>query len=181
MRRRQFIKPLLAQSRHAATEFQCPLSGVKRKLIGGAPMSAFDPKRTLSLAASCAFSQSDRSLIAPRERQSVRAVPDVNQGIIRFLDPIGQLTWQEQQFLLHLCAVGHRLVDGQDAQLHYLAVVRPGYCRSFVESPAAASCALRWNVTGPRLRRSGSSSIRKFGGCFAASDATRCTTRSGTI
>src|SRR5262249_19864465 len=25
----------------------CPLSGVKRTLIGGAPMSAYDPKRTL--------------------------------------------------------------------------------------------------------------------------------------
>src|SRR6516165_889601 len=89
-----------------------------------------DPSNTeVSLAASCALSQSDRSLTAPRERQSVRAVPDVNQGIIRFLDPIGQRTWEEQQFLLHLCAVGHRLVDGQDAQLHYLAVVRPSYCR----------------------------------------------------
>src|SRR6516165_5380011 len=36
-----------AQSGHSATEFQCPLLGVKRTLLGGAPMSAFDPKRTL--------------------------------------------------------------------------------------------------------------------------------------
>src|SRR5215472_6461968 len=36
---------LLAQSGHHAGEFQCPLLGVKRTLLGGAPMSAFDPKR----------------------------------------------------------------------------------------------------------------------------------------
>ena len=37
----------LAQSGHFAAEFPCPLSGVKRTLVGGAAMSAFDPKRTL--------------------------------------------------------------------------------------------------------------------------------------
>src|SRR6516165_3659208 len=40
--------PLLAQSGHFATEFQCPLFGVKRTLIGSAAMSAFDPKQTLT-------------------------------------------------------------------------------------------------------------------------------------
>ena len=32
--------PLLAQSGHSATEFRCPLLGVKRTLIGNAAMSA---------------------------------------------------------------------------------------------------------------------------------------------
>jgi hypothetical protein len=32
---------------HFVTEFQCPLSGVKRALCGRAAMSAFDPKQTL--------------------------------------------------------------------------------------------------------------------------------------
>src|SRR5262249_1195595 len=40
---------LLAQSGHHVTEFQCLLLGVKQTLIGGAPMSAFDPKRTSRL------------------------------------------------------------------------------------------------------------------------------------
>jgi hypothetical protein len=40
--------PLLAQSGHRAAEFQCPLLGVKRTLVGGAAMSAFDPKRTFA-------------------------------------------------------------------------------------------------------------------------------------
>src|SRR6516162_8571843 len=39
--------PLLAQSGHPATEFRCPLLGVKRTLIGRARMSDYDPKRTL--------------------------------------------------------------------------------------------------------------------------------------
>jgi hypothetical protein len=38
---------LLAQSGHFTAEFQCPLLGVKRTLVGDAAMSAFDPKRTL--------------------------------------------------------------------------------------------------------------------------------------
>src|SRR6516225_6754021 len=37
---------LLAQSGHFAAEIQCPLLGVKRTLVAGAAMSAFDPKRT---------------------------------------------------------------------------------------------------------------------------------------
>src|SRR6516164_4007385 len=37
--------PLLAQSRHSSSRQQCPLLGVKRTLLGGAAMSAFDPKR----------------------------------------------------------------------------------------------------------------------------------------
>src|SRR6516165_2279137 len=40
------MSPLLAQSRHSTTEFQCPLLGVKRTLARLPPMSAFDPKRT---------------------------------------------------------------------------------------------------------------------------------------
>src|SRR6516164_8611640 len=39
---------LVAQSGHFAAEFQCPLLGVKRTLIGRAPMSTSDPKRTLT-------------------------------------------------------------------------------------------------------------------------------------
>src|SRR5262249_41653411 len=35
--------PLLAQSGHANHSQQCPLLGVKRTLVGGAAMSAFDP------------------------------------------------------------------------------------------------------------------------------------------
>src|SRR5262249_16273199 len=38
--------PLLAQSRHFATEFQCPLVGVKRTSAVALQMSAYDPKRT---------------------------------------------------------------------------------------------------------------------------------------
>src|SRR5215469_16960548 len=38
----------MAQSGHSPAEFQCPLSGVKRTLPEPAPMSAFDPKRTLA-------------------------------------------------------------------------------------------------------------------------------------
>src|SRR5215470_5646943 len=40
--------PLLAQSGHPASDFQCPLLGVKRTLPKRPPMSAFDPKRTLA-------------------------------------------------------------------------------------------------------------------------------------
>src|SRR5262249_14472949 len=40
--------PLMAQSGHSSTEFQCPLLGVKRTSYGRAPMSAFDPKGTFS-------------------------------------------------------------------------------------------------------------------------------------
>src|SRR6516225_6139192 len=39
---------LLAQSGHFATEFQCLLLGVKRTSRGHAPMSAYDPRRTLT-------------------------------------------------------------------------------------------------------------------------------------
>src|SRR6516225_1168133 len=38
--------PLL-ESGHHATEFQCPLLGVKRTFSRSVAMSAFDPKRTL--------------------------------------------------------------------------------------------------------------------------------------
>src|SRR5215471_4907728 len=36
---------VLAQSGHSSSRQQCPLLGVKRTLLGGAAMSAFDPKR----------------------------------------------------------------------------------------------------------------------------------------
>ena len=42
------ICPLLAQSGHPDPLNQCPLLGVKRTLVGGAAMSAFDPKRTFA-------------------------------------------------------------------------------------------------------------------------------------
>src|SRR5262249_49402933 len=38
--------PLLAQSGHCETEFQCPLLGVKRTWPKNSSMSANDPKRT---------------------------------------------------------------------------------------------------------------------------------------
>ena len=38
----------MAQSGHSTTEFQCPLSGVKRTWGRRASMSAFDPKRTFA-------------------------------------------------------------------------------------------------------------------------------------
>ena len=44
---------LLAQSRHRTVEFQCPLLGVKQKLVGAAAMSAFDPKRTWTAQDCC--------------------------------------------------------------------------------------------------------------------------------
>src|SRR6516165_342165 len=45
--------PLLAQSRHPASEFRCPLLGVKRTSVATSPMSAFDPKRTLAVKICC--------------------------------------------------------------------------------------------------------------------------------
>jgi hypothetical protein len=39
---------ILAQSGHSIVGRQCPLLGVKRTSTGGDPMSAFDPKRTLT-------------------------------------------------------------------------------------------------------------------------------------
>ena len=44
---------LLAQSGYFATEFRCPLLGVKRTLCGRAAMSAFDPKRTSAIGICC--------------------------------------------------------------------------------------------------------------------------------
>ena len=43
----------LAQSGHRDALNQCPLLGVKRTLIGGAPMSAIDPKRTSATQDCC--------------------------------------------------------------------------------------------------------------------------------
>src|SRR6516162_9569864 len=43
----QRFNKILARAQAFAAEFLCPLLGVKRTSIGGAPMSAFDPKRTL--------------------------------------------------------------------------------------------------------------------------------------
>src|SRR6516165_10380701 len=40
------ICPLLAQSGHRGSEFQCPLLGVKRTSLGHHRMSVNDPKRT---------------------------------------------------------------------------------------------------------------------------------------
>src|SRR5262249_24882422 len=96
-------------------------------------------KRTIKLAQS-----SPRSWIAPRESQSVRTVPNVNQGIIGFLDPIGQLSWQENQLLLRFSTVGHYFVDRQNAQLRDFAVVRPSYGR--VLGGIARRCKLRLQV-----------------------------------
>src|SRR5262249_11846215 len=45
----------MAQSGHLAAEFQCPLLGVKRTSYGRAPMSAFDPKRTLAASSPTPF------------------------------------------------------------------------------------------------------------------------------
>src|SRR6516162_8472272 len=42
-------RPLLPQSGHFPTEFQCPLLEVKRTSVAPSPMSAFDPKRTFRL------------------------------------------------------------------------------------------------------------------------------------
>src|SRR5262252_3628575 len=43
--------PLLAQSGHHNCTDECPLSGVKRTLLGHRRMSTSDPKRTLQRAA----------------------------------------------------------------------------------------------------------------------------------
>src|SRR5215469_16810133 len=43
------MSPLLAQSGHSTTEFQCPLLGVKRTFARRPPMSAFDPKRASAM------------------------------------------------------------------------------------------------------------------------------------
>src|SRR6516225_7886636 len=50
------MSPLLAQSGHHATEFQCPLLGVKRAWPKHSSMSAFDPKRTYALQQAAAYS-----------------------------------------------------------------------------------------------------------------------------
>ena len=45
--------PLLAQSGHRGTEFQCPLLGVKRTLIFRAVMPVIDPNRTFAVRFRC--------------------------------------------------------------------------------------------------------------------------------
>jgi hypothetical protein len=56
----------LAQSGHYATEFQCPLLGVKRTLVGDAAMSAFDRqaylRRLFRVAAAPALQAACREL-----------------------------------------------------------------------------------------------------------------------
>jgi hypothetical protein len=42
------VSPLLAQSRHPDRLNQCLLLEVRRTWFGSAPMSAYDPKRTLA-------------------------------------------------------------------------------------------------------------------------------------
>src|SRR5262249_21393263 len=53
---REFVQkqcPLLAHSGHFTAEFQGPLLGVKRTLVGDAAMSAFDPRRTWTVQDCC--------------------------------------------------------------------------------------------------------------------------------
>src|SRR5262249_55307721 len=59
--------PLLAQSGHSVTEFQCPLLGVKRTSRGHAPMSAFDPKRTSSASGDSSLGPFRASTAADRQ------------------------------------------------------------------------------------------------------------------
>src|SRR5262245_29220901 len=100
-----------------------PTSGVKTGKTQNRKWFAVCPrKRTIKLAQS-----SPRSWLAPREAERVRTVTNVKQGIIGFLDPIGQLAWQEKQLLLRFSTVGHYFVDRQNAQLRDFAVVRPSY------------------------------------------------------
>src|SRR6516165_4428198 len=47
------MRCLLLARGHSTTEFQCPLSGVKRTSRGRTPMSAFDPKRTFCPGICC--------------------------------------------------------------------------------------------------------------------------------
>src|SRR5262245_10913014 len=83
------------------------------------------------------------SLATARERNSIRSVAHVNQWIIGLLDPINQLARQERQCLLAIGTVRHTPVDRQHTQVHVPALSGQGLVASFVESSAAASCALR--------------------------------------
>src|SRR5262245_42165651 len=67
-----------------------------------------------------------RSWIAAREGFGVGAVADCDHGIVRRLDAVRHLPGQEQQRLLRFGAVGHRLVDGEGAELDHLAIGGPG-------------------------------------------------------
>src|SRR5262249_24513861 len=87
-------RPLLALSGHGDRVQRCPLLGVKRTLLAGAPMSAFDPKRTLrSLVTSLPYHPRLASLVDSEGRlqarltaRSQRALPlDRHQRMMRAL------------------------------------------------------------------------------------------------
>jgi hypothetical protein len=58
-------------------------------------------------------------------RNRMGAIAHVDQRIVGGLDPIGELARQEQQSILGLGAVCHRLVDRQHTEFDDLAVRRP--------------------------------------------------------
>src|SRR5215472_6191523 len=79
------MSPQLAQGGHCTVEFRCPLLGVKRTLVGGATMSAFDPKRTLGRGLSRSrFGESElESVVATHARQpncGLIVLPDAFMG-----------------------------------------------------------------------------------------------------
>ena len=64
-------RPFMAQRGHCAAESQCPLSGVKRSLIGRAPMSASEPYR-MSAAIVCRVAHDTvlgQQYASPKERR----------------------------------------------------------------------------------------------------------------
>ena len=87
---------------------------------------------------------------------------------------------EEQQSLLRFCAVLLALVIVNLPSSTTVRCSGHALVGSIVGSPGAASCALRWKLTGPRFRRSGSSSIRKSG-AIRRVGACRWTVRSGSI
>src|SRR6188472_4175127 len=67
------------------------------------------------------------SRVAPRERNSIRAVAHVDQWIVGLLNSVDELARQKPQCLLHLRTIRHYFVDCQHAECRDLAVFGPEF------------------------------------------------------
>ena len=90
----------------------------------------------------------------------VGLVARVDQRVIGGFDTVRQVAGQEQQGFFRGSAVGDGCRERNGAEIDQL-VAGQGWVGSFVGSPGPASCAMRWNFTGPFAKRCGNSSIRK--------------------
>ena len=94
-----------------------------------------------------------RSTRSGAERDRVGLDVGVDQGIVRDLDPVGQVVGHEQQRLLGLGAVRHRLGHRERAEIDRLAASGQGLVASLVGSPVAASWASTRNFAGSLAMR----------------------------